>query len=332
MSLRAAVIGTGRIGALHAAIYARDPRTELVGVVDADQQRAEQVAAELGTAAYASTEELLDRATPQVVSVAVPEGVRLQHSLLAARAGCHLLLEKPLAPSLQETDELIAGLADAPGTVMVNFILRSDPRFLAVREAVQEGRLGTVRTVSAHRRGTAAGAQALGEWTNLLISTAIHDIDAMAWIVGAPVRRVYAEAIGGASAKWGHEDAVLATFQFANGAIGSLDTSWVLPGTVPAPLDAGFKLIGTGGSAAIEGSNQGLSFVGDAGLQLPDLMHWPTGRDGVGGDLRASVSHFLDCVESGATPVMTLADARRTERVVHAIRESAASGQPVLLD
>src|SRR5690625_8012033 len=78
MSLRAAVIGTGRIGALHAAIYARDPRTELVGVIDADVERAKRVAADLGTVAYASTEELLDGASPEVVSVAVPEGVRLR--------------------------------------------------------------------------------------------------------------------------------------------------------------------------------------------------------------------------------------------------------------
>ncbi|MGC0251823.1 Gfo/Idh/MocA family protein [Pseudactinotalea sp. Z1748] len=332
MTLRAAVIGTGRIGSLHAAIYARDPRTDLVGVVDADVDRAQQVASEMGTVAFDSTEELLERSAPDVVSVAVPEGVRLEPAVLAARAGCHLLLEKPIAPTLARTDELIAGLDPAPGVVMVNFILRSDPRFLSVRDAVHRGRLGTVRTVSAHRRGTAAGAQALGEWTNLLISTAIHDVDAMSWVVGSPIRRVYAEAVAGASAQWGHEDAVLATFQFANGAIGSLDTSWVLPTGVPAPLDAGFRIVGTGGSAAVEGANQGLSYVGKAGLELPDLMHWPTGRDGVGGDLRASVSHFLDCVHTGCTPVMTLADARQTERVVHAIRESIAREEPVVLD
>lgn len=331
MSLRAGVIGAGRIGALHAAVYARDARTELVGVVDANGERAGQVAKELGTTVYRSADELVEQARPDVVSIAVPEHARLEPSMLAGRAGCHLLLEKPLASSLAQTDNLIEQLADCPGTIMVNFILRSDPRFLTVRDAVQEGRLGTVRTVSAHRRGTAAGAQLLGHWTNLLISTAIHDIDAMIWVVGAPVARVYAEGIGGQSAQWGHEDAVVATLQFANGAIGSLDTSWVLPSSMPEPIDAGFKIIGTGGSATIEGANQGLSFVGESGLQLPDLVHWPTGRDGVGGDLRLSISHFLDCVQSGGTPATTLTEARHTEKVVHSIRESIRTGSPIII-
>ncbi|TLP79879.1 Gfo/Idh/MocA family protein [Nesterenkonia sphaerica] len=332
MRLRAGVIGTGRIGALHAAVYARDARTELVGVVDADSKRAEQVAAELGVAVFRNAEELVEQARPDVVTIAVPEHARLEPSLVVGRAGCHILLEKPLTPSLAQTDDFVDKMAGCAGTIMVNFILRSDPRFLKVQEAVQQGRLGTVRTISAHRRGTAAGVQQLGPWTNLLISTAIHDIDAMAWVIGAPITRVYAEGIGGQSAQWGHEDAVVATLQFANGVIGSLDTSWVLPSSVPAPLDAGFKVIGTGGSATIEGADQGLSFVGECGLQRPDLVHWPSGRDGVGGDLRSSISHFLDCVESGGIPTMTLADARQTEQVVHAIRESIQTRAPITID
>lgn len=325
--LRAAVIGVGRIGRLHAQIYAQDPRTKLVGVTDIDSAAAKSVAEGFGGCAYPDVATLLREATPDFVTIAVPEEHRLAPAVAVAESGAHIFLEKPLSPTVQRSTELVDALSGVESTVMVNFILRSDPRYLHVKDLTANGTLGELCTISAFRRGTSAGAEAIGSWTGLLISTAIHDLDAMTWIAGAPVERVYAEAVVKRSAQWGREDAVLATLRFANGVIGALDTSWVMPPSAPQPLWAGLQLVGTGGAAAVDGSNFGVSVLTDAGYELPDFAHWPVGRDGVGGSLKASVSHFIDCLVTGAKPVMSMADALAAEKVVAAIREAARTGQ-----
>lgn len=328
--LRCAVVGVGRIGRLHAQIYARDSRTELIGITDVQPDVAADVGQRLGAPTFSDVASLLGEA-PDIVSVAVPEQHRLAPAVAAAEAGAHLLLEKPLSPTLEETDHLIRELSGASGKVMVNFILRSDPRYMSVREAVAEGRLGEVCSLTAFRRGTAAGASLLGPWTGLLISTAIHDIDVMTWTVGARVERVYAEAVVKQSAQWGHEDAVLATLRFSNGAIGVIDTSWVLPGSAPAPLSSGFEVIGTGGSAAVKGTSHGLSILDEAGIHYPDLANWPVIDDAVGGCLESSVGRFIDCVLADESPSSGLREARDAEAVVDAIRRSISEERPVSL-
>jgi predicted dehydrogenase len=244
--LRAAVIGVGMIGALHARIYQSDPRTRLVGVCDTDEQRARKLGDELGVPAHAGHEQLLDAVRPDVVSVAVPEQARFAPAVAAAEAGCALLLEKPLAPTLDGADRLVAEVERTGARTMVNFILRSDLRYQQVHDAARSGALGQLCTLSARRRGTITGAETYGPWTSLLLSTAIHDLDMMMWVADAPVERVYAEAVVTRSAEWGHEDAVLGTLRFANGVIGSIDTSWVLPAHAPEPLSAALHAVGTG--------------------------------------------------------------------------------------
>lgn len=326
--LRAAVVGVGNIGSLHALYYHQDARTQLVGVVDADAARAEEVALRMGTRAFPDVQTLLAETEPQVASVATPEQHRTAPALTLARAGTHLLLEKPLAPTMEEATAQVHDLRATGVTLMVNFTLRSDARYLAVREAAHSGRLGTVRSISARRVGTARGAEILGPWTDLLISTAIHDLDVAGWIIDAPVVRVHAEAIAGRSVEWGHEDAIVMTLRFADGTIGLMETSWVLPNTVPDLLSVGLRVVGTGGRAVIEGSNAGLTIADEEGYSHPDLINWPVGRSGLEGSLAASIGHFLASVLDGTPPVMSPEEALRAQAVVMAARRSIATGMP----
>lgn len=319
------------IGSLHARAYHANPHTDLVFVVDADEPRARRLAPELGAYAEADLETALARHRPDVVSIAVPEGQRHDPAVTASRFGAHVLLEKPLAPTLEGADRLIDAVGSSGVTSMVNLILRFEPRYARVREAARAGRFGDLCTVFARRRGTALGAETYGPWTDLLISTAIHDLDAMQWIVGAPITRVYAEGLSKRCAAWGHEDAVVATLRFADGGLGTLETSWVLPPTSPEPLSAALHLVGTGGGAWIDGSNHGLTMLDAEGVELPDLVHWPVADGDVGGALRASLDHFVECVRLGTTPRVGLAEARCAQEVVTAMKRSIRTGQPVEL-
>lgn len=329
--LRAAVIGVGLIGSLHARVYREHPRTTLVAVADTDAARAQVVGDELGATAYGDWRALLEREDVDIVSVATPESARSVPAAACARAGKHLLLEKPLAPTLAESRQLVDDVRDAGVVATVNFILRSDPRYLRARQAVADGSLGEPCTIFARRRGTSLGAEAYGPWTGLLISTAIHDLDAMAWIVGAPVERLHAEAVVKRCAQWGTQDGVVAVLRFANGAVGSLETSWILPPTVPAALDASLHLVGTRGGIFIDGANHGLAVATETGFSLPDLTHWPLGRTGVEGDLAAAVDAFVRSVADGESLPITLEEGLYAHELVAAVEDSLRSGQPILL-
>jgi predicted dehydrogenase len=330
-ALQAAVVGVGMIGTLHARVYQDDPRTNLVAVVDVNADRAREVANELDVPWYTDVSEMLEREEMDVLSIATPEQHRYEPAVTCARAGKHLLLEKPLAPTLPEVDRLIEEVEATGVATMVNFILRSEPRYVRARGAMTDGTVGEPCTIFARRRGTSLGAEVYGPWTDLLISTAIHDLDVMVWLNDCEVERVYAEGVVKRSAQWGREDAVAAVLRFANGAVGLLETSWVLPPTVPAPLDASLQVVGTRGGVFIEGASYGLAVADSEGYRMPDLAHWPVGRDGVEGALRASINAFITSVLTGAAPVMTLREARYAHQIVDALKLSMDRGAPVSL-
>ncbi len=328
--LRAVVVGTGMIGSLHARIYAEHPLAELVAVVDASSGVARGVGEDLGVPWFTSTEEMVEKVSFDAASVAVSEHHRPPIAIELARAGKHLLLEKPLAPTLAEADRLVGDLSDQPVLTMVNFILRFDPRYSEAKVAVESGRLGEIHTIFARRRGSYLGADTYGTWTDLLISTGIHDLDAMAWLADSPVERVYAETISRRSAPHGHDDAAMVLVRFANGVIGSLETSWVLPPTTPALLDASLQVVGTGGGLCVEGSNQGLTVADTEGFSHPDLTHWPIVRGRARGDLADSLDHFIRSVRRGVAPEVGLEAARNAHAMVDAAKRSAALRQPVI--
>ena len=329
--LRTAVVGVGAIGSLHARIYVEHPLSELVGIVDANPETAQAVADPLAVPWFTSVSDLLSAGDFEAASVSVPEQVRYETAMPLARAGKHLLLEKPLAPSLAEADRLVTDLRETGVLTMVNFILRFDPRYSEAKAAASSGQLGEIHTIFTRRRGSSLGADLYGVWTDLLISTGIHDLDAMAWVADAPVVRVYAETISRRLAPYGHDDSAMVMVRFANGAIGALETSWVMPTSVPAPLEASFQVVGTGGGMFIDGSNHGLSVVGAERFAMPDLTHWPIVLGRVGGDLAASLDHFIRSVRAGEPPETTLEQARHAQAMVDAAKRSASCHAPVEL-
>ncbi|MBI3975920.1 MAG: Gfo/Idh/MocA family oxidoreductase [Armatimonadetes bacterium] len=330
-ALRVAVIGVGTIGSLHARVYHEHPYTSLVAVMDVREERAREVGESLGVRWYGDWETMLSAEDLDLVSVATPEQHRFAPAVACARAGAHLLLEKPLASTLAEAERLVREIEATGVTAMVNFILRCDPRYLRAKAAMTDGTVGEPCTIFARRRGTALGAEVYGPWTNLLISTAIHDLDVMVWLNEAPVERVFAEGVVKRCGQWGHEDAVACLVRFANGCVGLLETSWVLPPTVPASLEAALQVVGTAGGVFIDGANHGVAVVDSERYSHPDLTHWPIGRTGVEGDLRASLDAFITAVRTGQAPVVSLRDALYAQEIVAALRASLRSGQPVSL-
>jgi len=327
--IRAAVVGTGSFGALHAQFYYEYPLTELVAVVNRTESRGRAVAERFGVPWYQNPEQLLENEDFDLVSVCTREQQHKEQGILFAKAGKKILMEKPLAPTMEEVDELIDVVEKENAFMAVNYILRRDPRFMELKRMSENGDYGEHISYFARRRGSFEGAKYYGSWTDLLISTAIHDLDLMIWLNGTKPIRVFGESIRKKCADIGTDDAVVATIKFENGAIGCLETSWVLPSTLPYPLDCSFHLVGTKAGAFVDGANSGLRVCDETSFRCPDLIHWPVLPTGLRGDLYAAMEDVVKSVLENKEPFMTVRQARVSHEVVFAIKKSLETHMPV---
>src|SRR5262249_14366993 len=140
--VRTALIGCGKVGSIHAQALASLPESKFVAVCDADPARAQSFATRYGVEPFDSVEQMLARAVPEVVTIGTPHPLHEQPTVLAASAGVHVLVEKPLASSLVACDRMIAA-ADKSG---VNLGIVSQRRLLEpvqrMKTAIDAGKIG----------------------------------------------------------------------------------------------------------------------------------------------------------------------------------------------
>jgi UDP-N-acetylglucosamine 3-dehydrogenase len=223
MSLRAAVIGVGAMGRHHARVYHELEATDLVGVADPDPANAQLVARRYGVPTFVDHRELLAQLRPDVVSIAVPSALHLAMTLDALAAGAHVLVEKPIAASVDEGRQMIAAARDAGRKLTVGHIERFNPAILELRRRLEAGALGRIFEIRARRMGPfPARVRDVG----VVIDLAAHDLDIFRWLVGEVVR-VYAETAQRIHTE--HEDSVSGLLRFDSGAIGVFNINWLTP-------------------------------------------------------------------------------------------------------
>jgi len=210
--LRVGVAGVGSLGFHHARLYSSMPEVTLSGVYDARAGRAAQVAAQLGTTAYPSLEALLAEA--EAVSVVVPTPAHHAVGLAAVRAGRHVLVEKPLAATIAEAEELVAA-ADRAGVVLQTGHVERFNR--AVRAAAPY--LASPRFIESDR---IAPFGVRGSDVAVILDLMIHDLDLILALAREPVVDVRASGIGVITP---HVDIATARIEFASGAVANLTAS-----------------------------------------------------------------------------------------------------------
>lgn len=212
MPLRTAVIGVGYLGAFHAQKYAALPGVELVGVADCNPARAAEVASACGCRAFNDHRALLDQV--DAVSVVVPTQQHFQVARDFLMHDVHVLVEKPIATSIEQADELI-GLAEAQRLVLqVGHLERFNPVLLAAVTQVNTPLfVESVRVAPFGLRGTDV---------NVVLDLMIHDIELIQFLVKSPV--VTIDAIG-APVFTAEEDIANARIGFENGCVANVTAS-----------------------------------------------------------------------------------------------------------
>jgi predicted dehydrogenase len=212
------------MGRNHARVLRELRDVELVGVADSNLDAACQVAGFHSTRGYGSLEELLKKEKPEAVTVAVPTESHHRAVMEALGAGCHVMVEKPIAATLAEADELVAAAKSANRVLAVGHIERYNPAVLELKRRLDEGQLGRVYQFDAQRLGPFP--QRIRD-VGVVIDLATHDLDLMRFLTGSEIVRVYAETRRKVHTT--REDMVSGLLRLADGSVGLVQINWLTP-------------------------------------------------------------------------------------------------------
>ena len=338
--VRVGLVGLGRFGKLHAAVLGEMADVELVAVCDPQPDEvAAMVARYEGARGFADFEGMLDNANLDAVIIVFPEPFHAEQALAAISRGIATFTEKPLAMTSAEGERVAAAAVAASVPLQVGLILRFDTQHALLKLEIARGALGQVVSLRAKRNTSKAWFPDYGDRAHTVYETAIHDIDLLLWYAGSPITRV--QALERHPSGLRYPDGCWALVEFESGAVGILETSWLVPAGAPAnvvtptwrgTIDAEIEVIGAEGTGRIRLLDAPLSVSNAEFTAAPESGLWPEVTGSIGGALRDEDAHFIDRVRRGAPEsISSIADAVMGLRVAEAIVAAAASRTAVEL-
>lgn len=331
-----AIVGCGVISATHVKAINAVPNARLEAVVDVVPERSKARGDEAGVPALTDLDEALAMPGVDVISVCVPTGLHAEIGIRAARAGKHVVCEKPIDVSLEAADRLIEACRDAGVGLTVISQRRFDQPVREMKRLIDEKRLGEVilggaqlkwyRSQEYYDSGDWRGTWAL-DGGGALMNQGVHYVDLLRWMLG-PVRSIRAVCATKAHERIEVEDIALAILEFASGALATIDaTTAVYPG-----LAERLEITGTKGTAVLESGK----------LVLAETLDGDAGSGEAGGDEvlsaaadpariatrghAAQLTDFLAAVEAGRDPSITGADGRAAIELILSVYEAARRG------
>ncbi|MFO0863363.1 MAG: Gfo/Idh/MocA family oxidoreductase [Gemmataceae bacterium] len=341
-----AIVGCGMIARFHARALADVPGTKVVALVGRNAASAEKMKAELNLDCDVSNDlaAVVKRPDVHVVIITTPSGAHLEPAVLAANAGRHVVVEKPLEITLDRCDRIIEACEKSKVKLCTIFPSRFGDANLELKNALVSGRFGRLtlgettckwwRAQSYYDEGGWKGTQAL-DGGGALMNQAIHNVDLLLWMMGPVV------SIAGLTATLAHErieveDTAVACMRFKNGALGVIQaTTSVWPG-----LPKTIGIHGNKGSVVIEQDDL-LRWEFDPANKDDDAIRarftQKVGASG-GSSNPGSISHvgharqladFVHAINTGTSPVVDGREGRRAVEVILAIYESQRTGRVV---
>jgi len=321
--IKTAVIGVGSIGQHHARVYNQLENSELVGVSDIDFQVASNIAGNYDVPAYDNYHELLEKGKPEAVTVAVPT---IQHEKVVSDvldAGAHVLVEKPIAATIEEGQRLITKAKSLNRQLMVGHIVRFNPATQMLKQKLQAGDLGKIYQIVSRRVGPfPPRIRDVG----VIVDLAPHDLDLMRFLTGMEPMRVFAETEN--CIHTDHEDLVTGMLRFPDGIIGMLEINWLTPTKIRETL-----VLGERGMFRVDDLTQDLYYFENAqvneelwrdlrvikGVSEGQMIRYSVPRQE---PLKAELSAFLTALENGEDVPVSGEDGLAALRLALALVES----------
>lgn len=232
--LKTGIIGCGKVAGIHAAAFATIQRSAFTAVCDKDEKRAQQLASRYGVKAYTDVTDMVSKEKLDVVSVCTPHPVHKTPTVEALKAGANVLIEKPLASSLEDCDAMLSAAKEAGKQIAIISQRRFYSPCMRLKKAIDSGKIGTpaLGTVfmfgwrnEAYYRSDPWRGTWKGEGGGVLVNQAPHQLDLLQWFMGGEIDEIY-----GVWKNLNHpyievEDTALAILKFKNGGVGNIIVS-----------------------------------------------------------------------------------------------------------
>ena len=310
------------MGGVHLNAYANIPEVEVVGVADANMESATAGAGLVGARPYSSYDDLVAAEDMEVVDVCLPTAFHKDLAVKAARDGKHVILEKPIARTIEDAGEILEAFSGGGPRLFVGHVVRFFPEYVGIKEKIDAGELGTIGVVRTSRRSPFLRGwnDWYADWRvsgGVLVDLVIHDFYFLRWALG-DVERVYARGVLGR--EYNRLDYALVTLRFEGGAIAHVEGHWGYPG----PFNYSIEVAGSRAILSADSTEPAtLDLVGSA-VEPPDLASGTSPYE-------RELAHFVRCIATGEEPTVRPEDAYEALRISLAATESIVKGQPVTL-
>ncbi len=331
MTLRVGVIGVGAMGRNHVRVFSEINDVELVAVSDPNKETLNHIIAKYPCKGYLHFQDMLNKEDLDAVSIAVPTKLHLSVAKAFLEAGIHVLVEKPIAASVEEAEELVTKANENDRVLMVGHIERYNPAIRKLEELIRKGDLGRILTCSARRLGpyppriTDIGV--VIDWT-------VHDIDIMRLLCNSEPITVFCR---GGSVETAHEDYAVMLLEFKNGVLGTIEADWLTQTRVRT-----LSVTGSKSFAELDYINQQIELRGEVGdLQyqnfdelvekLGQLSRWQPfieKRE----PLKNELEDFVRAVQTNTAPKATGEDGLQTIKIASAALQSIREKQPINIE
>lgn len=325
--LKIAIIGAGVMGRAYTdAIWGSDLRwrAQVCGVCDPDQPRAAELAAACGAQAFTEVSPMLESLAPDAAYIAVPDHLHAEPFLSCMRHRVPCLVEKPLATTWPDAIRMDAAAREAGVIAQVNFANRFNPVFARMREAVSAGDIGEVIGVNARLSNTIDYPTRMLRWASrtscgwFLLS---HVFDLAEWLSGARAAQISATGVKGRLAAQGIDtyDLIHALVRYDRELSGLYESAWVLPSSLPSPVDFKFEVVGSHGALYADTQDQMVHLATSQRHVYPGTLDWTQRR----------LSAFLNQVQEGAYVSDQLDDGLRNTALLLALHQAIDRSAPV---
>jgi UDP-N-acetylglucosamine 3-dehydrogenase len=286
--VRVGVIGVGIMGSNHARVFAAMPGVEIVGIADPDPKQRDFVAGILGCPVMDDVDALLDQ-KPDAVTIAAPTHLHHDIALRCIARGVHVLVEKPIAATVEEGRAIIAAARRAGVILMVGYVERFNPAVETIKEAI---RGEDILSIAITRVGPFPPRMSN---VGVVIDLAVHDIDLIHWFTGSKITEVQPQL---SSAVAEREDIALLQFRTESGVLAHINTNWL------TPFKARNVTVATRGKYVMgdlltRQVTECFGFQPDGSYSMRHLSV------GYAEPLRAELHSFIDAIRDGTPPAVT---------------------------
>ncbi|MGC9516835.1 MAG: Gfo/Idh/MocA family oxidoreductase [Methanomicrobiales archaeon] len=308
------VIGVGAMGLNHARVYSRIENANLLAVSDLMKDKADEIAKTYNSTSYKDYKDVLEIPEIDAVSVCVPTTHHHQVVMDAIQHGKHVLVEKPIAFTLEEAREMVKAAKESNLKLATGHVERFNPVVQEAKALIQDGAIGNVVSTSAKRVGPFPPRI---KDVGVTVDLAIHDLDVMFYLLDDPINEVYAN-MGSILEKCEYEDHAEIMTKFKSGIIGMLEVNWLTP-----YKKRKLEITGVDGIISLDYIDQTVDVYGKFTQKIGVAQKEP---------LKEELSSFLNSIINDEEPAITGEDGIYALKGVLAAMESAKMGKPVKIE